>query len=366
MIEYYRIRVRLFYWTFCVVLSISCSRFYIDLFVPVTPRAVLLATSCIAIWLVISFLRLKRPIFLIVEYALLGALSAVSATGFAMLLISSLILFIAKFNIDTTSIAKWMSGFGHGRGYGYGGNYGSYGGYGGYGSSGNSYGYYGYADGLEDSETGKVDKTAQRALLAERLRLSLILFYCLGFIAMLALLFVCGVACGAGVKELLLEWLGNLWLEVKCTLASSDMLAVLCAVTISVVFVRYRFYRMLNDEYYILTKDVIRLVFAALVAAVGLLGIGLKLVLRGDVSTRGLVFVPLSLQIVAGLVLLRSIIVFLVNMKCRKCMVGDEEFEGDNTARQFNWMAIPFLMFLDVCPVIFVAFSTSDIWRKYL
>lgn len=366
MIEYYRIRVRLFYWTLCVVLAISCSRFYIDLFVPVTPRAVLLATSCLAIWLVISFLRLKRPIFLIVEYALLGALSAVSATGFAMLLISSLILFIAKFNIDTTSVAKWVSGLGRGRGYGYGGSYGSYGGYGRYGSSGSSYGYYGYADEPEVPETSKADKAEQRALLAERLRLSLILFYCLGFIAMLALLFVCGVASGAGVKELLLEWLGHLWLEVKCTLASSDMMAVVCAVTISVVFVRYRFYRMLDDEYYILTKDVIRLVFAALVAAAGLLGIGLSLVLRGDVSTSGLVFVPLSLQIVAGLVMLMSIIVFLVNMKCRKCMGGDEDFEGDNAVRQFNWMAIPFLLFLDVCPAVLVAFATYDVWRKFL
>lgn len=132
------------------------------------------------------------------------------------------------------------------------------------------------------------------------------------------------------------------------------------------VFVRYRFYRMLDDEYYILTKDVIRLVFAALVAAAGLLGIGLSLVLRGDVSTSGLVFVPLSLQIVAGLVMLMSIIVFLVNMKCRKCMGGDEESEGDNAVRQFNWMAIPFLLFLDVCPAVLVAFATYDVWRKFL
>lgn len=354
MIEYYRIHLRLLFWTVCVVLSFALSQFFIDLFVPVTLGAVNVVLACLIVCMTLFFLRVKRPVFLCAAFVLLGVLTSVSIIGVVMLMIATMILFIASADYRKSS-AQYTSGYGYGHEYSYGGGYGSHG-----------VSQYGY--GASDTPTygavqmNEFDWVAD-SLLAERFHLLLLLCLVVGFVATLALVFGYGVYSGLGARDVVLQWLSWFGVELKGVWVSGELMVLTCCVMISFLFVNYRFARMFDVEYYLKVKDFFRLGSGFLLACAVLICIGRRFSFAADACLCGIPLLPLAIQVVAGGVMLQVVAVFLVNLKCRKISSETETADGTNVARQYNGMKVLLLLFFDLLPVFLLAAAIGCFWR---
>ena len=353
LLEYYRISGRLLIWSFSVALSIAFSRSFVDLFVPVTPRTVNVMFACMVIGLTVYFIRVNHPLILIVAYALAGVLSALSVTGIVALVILVTILVISKNHVTLQRFSKWMTG------YGYGGD--AYGAYGAYGEES----AYGVDDSAEvATRTDGVWET--QALMAERLRLSLFLFFVLGFAATLSLIIVFERSSDVSMRTAFFDWVRCYVVEVKSAMAASKLFFVVCCETIAVVFVLYRFDRLLDAEHYLTANDMVRVILSAMIAAAVLLGVGSGTFSVVDFSTYEIRFLPFAVQVVAGLAILMAIVVFLVNMRCRKFVCSKGDSESWKMVRQYSRMGTLIVFFFDVSPVVLLVIATFYFWRAYL
>lgn len=355
LLEYYRISGRLLIWSLAVALSIALSRAFIDLFVPVTPTTVDVMLGCVVIGLTIHFIRVNHPFLLIVAYALAGVLSALSVTGIVALAVLVTILVVSKNHVAQQRFSKWMTG------YGYGGEY-AYGSYGVYGTEG----AYGFDDTAEVAPTRQDGVKEAQALMAERLRLSLFLFFALGFVATLSLILVFGRSQDVSVRTAFLDWGGCYVAEVKNAMAASKLFFVACCEAIAVVFVLYRFDRLLDAEHYLTASDMVRVILSAMIAAAVLLGIGSGTFSVTDFCAYEIRFVPFAVQVVAGLVILMAVVVFLINMRCRKFIYSEGDVESRAMIRQYSRMGALIVVFFDVSPAVLLAIATFHIRRAYL
>lgn len=352
LLEYYRISGRLMAWSLLVTLSIALSPHFIALFVPITAAAVNVVLCCMAIALTILFIRVNHPLVLIAAYVLAGVLSALSVSGVVVLAAETMVLLVSKNRGAGERLSKLMSGYGYGQEY-------AYRGYGAYGEGG-AYGSYALDDSQDTAAGGILEA---HALVAERLRLLLFLFYGMGLVTALAALLVIGRSLDMDVRHVFSDWLGCYVEEAKRAMMVGKLFLVACCEAIAVVFVFCRFDRLLDVEHYLTTSDVIRIVLAILIATGVLLGIGCGFSPFADVCLYEIQVVPFAAQALAGFVILMAVVVFLVNMKCRKfvCVAGDDEVRA--MVRRYSWMGIPIVLFFDALPVVLLAIATFHVWR---
>ena len=328
----------------------SVSKFFINVFVPFSLDALILTLACVTIGLVIRFLRTNCPVYLIAGYLLLGALSALSVTGVITLLASMLILLVAKIYYARAANIKWIAGNGNA----YSSTCGGYGGYG-YG------GYPAYADCAEseNDELGEVQSEA----MTERLRLMTIMFIFLGFVAMLVLLVFCGKGMGLSAKDILIDWIGWYVKELDGSV-TVNLVAVFCIQAIALIFATYRYGLMLDEEHWLTAKDVFRIAAAAFVAMVILFEVGQATSAAFGRITCAILLVPIAIQVASCFVIMMSVVIFLVNLKCRR--VRQSQRSGDDEVRLYRRMVIPLLLFFDVAPWLLLAFATSYVWRMFI
>lgn len=352
VIEYCRVRTRLFSWTMCVVLSFTLSPFFFELLIPVTQGTVNVVLGSLVILLSILFLRVKRPIFLCVAYALLGALSAASITGVIMLIVVSMILFLAK-----RSMTPCIPGYAYGHENAYGGGYGSY------GEPQGTYGSYGYGT----AQYGAVDESDRmaNAFMAERIRLLLLLCFVMGFVFTLTLVFGYGMLSGAGVKDIVLQWLSCFGAELKGMLAAVELMTLACCVTISFLFVNCRLARMFDIEYCLKLNDLFRLGAGFLLACAILICIGRRVPFVVGACLCETPLLPLAIQVIASEAILEVAAIFLVNLKCRKIHSVTENTDDTKAVRQYKRMRAVLLLFFDLLPVFLLAMGIGRFWRVF-
>lgn len=351
LIEYYRVHMRLFFWTTCVVLSFTLSQFFIELFIPVTQGTVNVVLVSLVIWLSILSLRMKWTTFLCAAFALLGVLSAVSISGVIMLIVVTMILFFAR-----ESISQSISGYGYGHENAYGVGFGSY------GVSQDIYGSYGTT---QYAEVEMADQMAN-ALMAERTRLLLLLSFIMGLVFTLTLVFGYGMFSGASARNIILQWLSCFGAELKGILAAVDLMALACCVTISFLFVNYRLARMFDSEYYLKAKDLFRLGTGFLLACVVLICAGKRMPFVVSTCLREMPLLPLAIQVVASEVMLVVAAIFLVNLKCRKINSVARNADETEAVRQYKWMRTLLLLFFDLLPAFLLATGIVRVWRDFL
>ena len=357
MVEYYRIRYRLLCWTVCVIMSMSLSRAFVNAFVPFTLNALVVILVFVSLGAVIRFLRTNHPTYLIADYFLMGFLSAFSVAGVVVLLASTFVLFIAKIYYARFANMKWIVGCGDSHAS----VYGAYGRYGGYDD------YYGCcprgAEGKKEP-LDEVDLIVGEAM-TERLRLSVIMFFFLGFVVFSVLLVVCGKALGLSVNSILLDWIGWYAAELKGFM-SVNALATSCVLAIAVIFASYRYNQMLDEERWLRTRDVFRIAGAAVLAFAVLAGIGQAVPETCGMSRDTGSLVSLAMQGLSCVVILMSVVVFLVNLKCRRVRLAKGSGDGVAEVRQYGRMVVALLLFFDGVPWLLLAFATSYAWRMFL
>lgn len=342
LIEYYRVHMRLLFWTVCVVLSFTLSQFFYEQFIPVTQGTVNVVLVSLVVWLTILFLRTKWTIFFCAAFVLLGVLSAVSITGVIMLIAVTMILFLAR-----TSMTQCIPNYGYGHGNTYGVGCDSY------VVSQGTYGYYGSTP-YGVVEMDGVNLTAT-ALLAERFRFMLLLCFVMGFGFALALVFGYGMLSGAGVRDIVLQWLSWFWSELKGRLATVELMALACCVTISFLFVNYRLAYMFDSEYYLKVKDLFRLCVGFLLACTVMICTGRRVPFVVGACSCEIPLLPFAIQVIASEVMLVVVAVFLVNLKCRKIHFVKANAEDTKAIRQYKWMRGLLLLFFDLLPIFLLA-----------
>ena len=353
LVEYCRVRARLFSWTMCVVLSFTLSQFFFELLIPVTQGTVNVVLSSLVIWLSVLFLRVKWPIFLCAAFALLGFLCAMTITGVLMLIIVSIILFLAK-----RSMTPCIPGYAYGHENAYGGGYGSY------GAPQGAYGSYGYGTAQYGAvEIDESDRMAN-AFMAERIRLLLLLCFVLGFVFTLSLVFGYGMLSGAGVKDIVLQWLSCFGAELKEMLAAVELMTLACCVTISFLFVNYRLARMFDIEYCLKLNDLFRLGAGFLLACAILICIGRRVPFVVGACLCETPLLPLVIQVVASEVILEVAAIFLVNLKCRKIHSVTENTDDMKAVRQYKRMRAVLLLFFDLLPAFLLAMGIGWVFRR--
>lgn len=317
VLDYYRMQYRLFYWTLCIVLALSFSRSFVDLFIPVSFQTILVIVTCLVISLGILYLRLSSSIFLILAYVLSGVFSAVSLAGVVVMLL--------------------MTGF--------------------------------YVVEVYFEKKGSLNgrscnlSLSSDAFYSERLRLMLVFGYSLGFIITLGVFFSIGAALGLNLKDSICDWLKCYVAEFEST-ATWVMLVLLCAVTIAGIFILNRFNLMLTVEYYLKTCDVIRLMAGVFGGCLVLFGIGWQLNSLKIVLQVGNVLVPLAIQCVAAMEILMAVVIFMNCLRCRKGNDMNEEFdEGLVIHHRSKWLTFFLLLIFDIVPVALPVISTSYTWR---
>ena len=334
----------------CVVLSFTLSQFFIELLTPVTQVTVNVVLVSLAVWLSILYLRVKWPIFLCAAFALLGTLSAVSITGVIMLIVVTMILFFAG-----KSQSQCVSGYGYDHENAYGVGYGSY------CVSQDAYGTTPYGE-VETDEPG----LTANALLAERFRLLLLLSFIMGFVFTLTLVFGYGMFSGEDVRDIVLQWLSCFGAELKGMLTAVELMALACCVAIAFLFVNYRLARMFDIEYYLKTKDLIRIGIGFFLACVVLICIGRRIPFVAGPCLCEMSVLPLAIQVIASEVILEVAAIFLVNLKCRKiypAVTGD--VDDTKVVRQYKWMRVLLLLFFDLLPVFLLAMGIGRIWSDF-
>ena len=290
-------------------------------------------------------------------YALLGAFSALSVAGFVVMLVVTAFYAIEmanfKRNNDLEEAARCEYGHGAHYGYAYVPSYGTYGG---------AYGSYGYASYGED-ESAKDNRNLKfsfDAILAERLRLTLVFAYILGVVFAVVFFFSCGVALGLNLRDVSYDWLKCYVVEFESTVTLVTI-ALSCVVTIAGIFIFNRFNLMLTDEYYLKTSDVLRLLVGAFVGCLVFLCIGRSFTMLKIELLKGNALVPLVILVVTALEILMAVAIFITSLKCRKCMNCDLD-EG-SAIRRLNWVTFFLLLIFDIVPVALLVISTFYVWR---
>ena len=201
------------------------------------------------------------------------------------------------------------------------------------------------------------------AFMAERIRLLLLLCFVMGFVFTLTLVFGYGMLSGAGVKDIVLQWLSCFGAELKEMLAAVELMTLACCVTISFLFVNYRLARMFDIEYCLKLNDLFRLGAGFLLACAILICIGRRVPFVVGACLYETPLLPLAIQVIASEVILEVAAIFLVNLKCRKISSETETADGTNVARQYDWMKVLLLLFFDLLPVFLLAAAIGCFWR---
>lgn len=353
LIEYYRMRYRMFYWTLCIVLSLSLSQFFVDLFVPLTFQTVLVMMTCTVFFLAILYVQTRRSILLIMAYALLGVFSVLSVAGFVVMLGVTVFYAIETANLARNNVFATTSGYGYGYGSQYAGAYASYGQYGG--------GYVAYCEDASTEDKRNL-KLSFDAVFAERLRLMLVFAYLGGFALAVGLFFACGVVLGLNLRDISLDWLKCYVAEFGSTV-TMVMIALSCVVTIAGIFIQNRFYLMLTDEYYLKTRDMLRLLVGAFLGCLVFIGIGRPFNLLKIELQRGNVLVPLVIQVVTALEILMPAVIFITCLRCRRCNDINLNLDEGSEIHRSNWLTFFLLLIFDIVPVALPVISTFYLWR---
>lgn len=359
LIEYYRMRYRLFYWTLCIVFSLSLSQFFIDVFVPVTFQTVLVSMTSLVFFLGILYLQTRRSIFLVMAYALLGVFSALSVAGFVVMLGATAFYAIETANFERHCAFMSMSGGGYGYGSQYANTYASYGAS--YGKYGGGYASYAYSDDTSTEDRRNLNLSFN-AVFAERLRLTLVFAYFWGFVLAVTIFFSGGVVLGFDLRDVSCDWLKCYVAEFESTVTLL-MIALSCVVIIAGIFILNKFNLMLTEEYYLKTSDVLRLLFGALLGCLVFIGIGRPFNLFKIDLQRGNMLVPLVIQVVTALEILMPAVVFITSLRCRKYNDMNLNLDEGPVIHRSNWLTFFLLLIFDIVPVALPVISTFYLWR---
>lgn len=351
LLDFCRIRFQLMYWMLLLVLSMVLSGTFVNDLACVTSISASVVMSCVAVGFTVLYLRVKRPILLVVVFTTTGALSALTLTGGIVLLISFVILYVPVLRCIWLPTAQWQPGFGGG-------------------VVGMAYGSGEIAYGTKylplDGGSNEDEKFELYNRFEERMRLSLFLFFFTGFLMMLTLVIGGGMIMGGNLKTVFLDWVGGFSHEFAALISMKDLPVVGCGMMIAMIFVLYRFKRMLNAEYYLTVLDMLRISTGAMIACGVLVGIGRGLILASTQGTCVTWFVTLSIQILACILILMAVVVFLVNVKCRRCRSKPDDSDDGKLVGKYNRMSIPLLLFIDVIPLVLLVAATVRLWQRFL